>query len=347
MTSRMDFDDQLRAWADLGDERLPVQYLNAALAQIDTAPQRRASTWMAEVPPHESICTVCPGGGTIVVAALIGISLLVRPPDVGPTPLPQPSPEASPEPDATPQADAARAPRKPPSAAASSSSTSVTRPRDPCDDRLPGGPFDIFSLDAGTGAQTLLGTTAEDCSANWLSLQWAPDREHILMTDEFGQETLDLDTPAAAGRESDLHLLRSADRRLEGWRLSVRRMAAVSGRRSRRRDWHAAVPGEAVRLGRHRGRQYRRERASEPVRSRGCRTFGAGRPGRPISPHSSWRRAFHATTHLRRDSQPPPRTTTISMSSRSTVPRCESCSTTPTAGSGPRCGHRTARRSRR
>ena len=36
-------------------------------------------------------------------------------------------------------------------------------------------PFDLFSLDAGTGAQTLLGTTAEDCSARWLNLQWAPD----------------------------------------------------------------------------------------------------------------------------------------------------------------------------
>jgi Tol biopolymer transport system component len=74
-------------------------------------------------------------------------------------------------------------------------------PRDPCDDRFPGGPFDILSLDAGTGEQTLLGTTAEDCSTNWLALQWAPDREHILMTDDFGQETLDLDTPTAAGRD--------------------------------------------------------------------------------------------------------------------------------------------------
>ena len=64
MTSRMDFDDQLRAWADLGDERLPVQYLNAALAQIDTAPQRRVSTWVAGVPPQEPICNVCPGGGS-------------------------------------------------------------------------------------------------------------------------------------------------------------------------------------------------------------------------------------------------------------------------------------------
>ena len=47
MTRRIDFDDQLRAWADLGDERLPVQYLNAALAQIDTSPQRRAAASVA------------------------------------------------------------------------------------------------------------------------------------------------------------------------------------------------------------------------------------------------------------------------------------------------------------
>ena len=59
-------------------------------------------------------------------------------------------------------------------------------------------PFDLISLDAGTGAQTLLGTTAEDCSARGLNLQWAPDAGHILMTDEWGQETLTLDTPTPA-----------------------------------------------------------------------------------------------------------------------------------------------------
>ena len=42
MTPRIEFDDQLRAWADLGDDRLPVEYLKAALAQVDTTPQRRA-----------------------------------------------------------------------------------------------------------------------------------------------------------------------------------------------------------------------------------------------------------------------------------------------------------------
>jgi hypothetical protein len=41
MTRRQDFDDQLRAWAELGDERLPADYLHAALAQIETTPQRR------------------------------------------------------------------------------------------------------------------------------------------------------------------------------------------------------------------------------------------------------------------------------------------------------------------
>ena len=56
-------------------------------------------------------------------------------------------------------------------------------------------------MDAGTGEQTLLGTVALDCSARHISLQWAADGEHVLMTDELGQETLDLDTRTAAGRE--------------------------------------------------------------------------------------------------------------------------------------------------
>ena len=59
-------------------------------------------------------------------------------------------------------------------------------------------PFDVLTVDPGTGAQTVLGTTAEDCSARWLNFQWAPDRAHILMTDELGQEALTLDTRTAA-----------------------------------------------------------------------------------------------------------------------------------------------------
>ena len=164
MTSRMDFDDQLRAWADLGDERLPVQYLNAALAQIDTSPQRRARPGWLEFPHMNRYATYALAAALIVVA-LISISLFVRPPDVGPTPLPQPSNEASQEPDATPQADATASPEEAPLGGGLILVFQRHEPRDPCDDRSPGGPFDIFSLDAGTGAQTLLGTTAEDCSA--------------------------------------------------------------------------------------------------------------------------------------------------------------------------------------
>ena len=88
MTPRIHFDDQLRAWADLGDERLPVQYLKAALAQIDTSPQRRLPRGWLEFPHMNRYATYALAAALIVVAALISISLLVRPPDVGPTPLP-------------------------------------------------------------------------------------------------------------------------------------------------------------------------------------------------------------------------------------------------------------------
>ena len=77
MTRRIDFDDQLRAWADLGDERLPVQYLNAALAQIDTSPQRRARPGWLEFPHMNRYATYALAAALIVVA-LIGISLLVQ-----------------------------------------------------------------------------------------------------------------------------------------------------------------------------------------------------------------------------------------------------------------------------
>ena len=234
MTSRMDFDDQLRAWADLGDERLPDQYLNAALAQIDASPQRRARPGWLEFPHMNRFATYALAAALIVVA-LISISLFVRPPDVGPTPVPVPSPDATQVPDATPAPDTTPA-AEPPLGGGLILVFQQHEPRDPCDDRFPGGPFDIFSLDAGTGAQTLLGTTAEDCGADWLGLQWAPDREHILMTDEFGQNTLDLDTPTAAGRELTFiccnlptDLWRGGASPFDGWLLSPRgdRVAAI------------------------------------------------------------------------------------------------------------------------
>jgi hypothetical protein len=40
MNRRQEFDDLMRDWADLGDERLETRYLDAALAQIESTPQR-------------------------------------------------------------------------------------------------------------------------------------------------------------------------------------------------------------------------------------------------------------------------------------------------------------------
>lgn len=45
MNPEQDFDDRLRGWAELGDEHLPARYLDAALAQIETTPQRGAGWW--------------------------------------------------------------------------------------------------------------------------------------------------------------------------------------------------------------------------------------------------------------------------------------------------------------
>jgi hypothetical protein len=60
-------------------------------------------------------------------------------------------------------------------------------------------PFDVLTLDPATGSETLLGTTAEEECALSLNFQWAPDREHILMTDELGRVPMTLDAPTPAG----------------------------------------------------------------------------------------------------------------------------------------------------
>ena len=200
MTPRMDFDDQLRAWADLGDERLPVQYLNAALAQIATTPQRRLRPGWLRFPQMNRYAPFALAATALIVVALIGISLFVRPPDVGPTPLPGPSDEATPDSDATAQPDATASPEAP-LGGGLILVYEQHEPRGPCEESSSEGPFDLYTLDPGTGARTLLGTTDEDCSARHLQVQWAPDQQHVLMTDEFGQQTLTLDSPTAAGRD--------------------------------------------------------------------------------------------------------------------------------------------------
>ena len=107
-------------------------------------------------------------------------------------------------------------------------------------------PFDVLTVDPATGAQTILGTAAEGCSARWLNLQWAPDREHILMTDELGQKPMGLDTPTAAGHDLNFiccdlptDVWHGGANQSEGWVLSPAgdRVAAI-------RTSEYQVPGE-------------------------------------------------------------------------------------------------------
>lgn len=100
MTRRQDFDDQLRAWAELGAERLPARYLNAALAQIETTPQRHSlAGW--RFPPMNRFAPLALAATALVVVLLIGIGLILRSPNVGPSPIPEPTHSATLEPSAT------------------------------------------------------------------------------------------------------------------------------------------------------------------------------------------------------------------------------------------------------
>jgi hypothetical protein len=91
MNTRSDFDDQLRAWADLGDERLPSRYLDAALAQIETTRQRGA--WWR--PLEGILMNLKPAAPFIGIAAVVILAIatyqFIGRPDVGdsnPSPIP-------------------------------------------------------------------------------------------------------------------------------------------------------------------------------------------------------------------------------------------------------------------
>jgi len=167
--------------------------LGDVLRAVETTPQRRTmGRWFPLTSRFAPLALATTG---LAVAVLIVLALVTRQgPDVGPSPVPGPTNEATSEPD----------PSASPGVPLGGGLILVTEPHEPrgrCEDGGSNGPFDVSTLDAGTGERTLLGTVAEDCSARWLTLQWAADREHVLITDELGQETLTLDTPTAAGRD--------------------------------------------------------------------------------------------------------------------------------------------------
>lgn len=167
--------------------------LGHVLRAVESTPQRRSlGGWFRPTNRFAPLALATTG---LVVAFLIVLALVTRQaPDVGPSPAPGPTNEATAAPDATAS----------PEVPLGGGLILVTEPHEPrtgCDALGSRAPFDLSLLDAGTGERTLLGTVAEDCSAGWLTLQWASDRQHLLMTDEWGQETLTLDTPTAAGRD--------------------------------------------------------------------------------------------------------------------------------------------------
>jgi hypothetical protein len=64
------------------------------------------------------------------------------------------------------------------------------------------GAFDVFTLDAGTGKRTLLGMLPPlDASSLPYDLQWAADREHVLVTENSGGGPVALDSVTDAGRK--------------------------------------------------------------------------------------------------------------------------------------------------
>ena len=88
MTHR-ELDDVLREWVDHGDERLPHHNLAAALAEIETTPQRGARPALLEGFTMRFQPLAVAAGIVVVVALAIGAyALLGRSPSVGPPPSP-------------------------------------------------------------------------------------------------------------------------------------------------------------------------------------------------------------------------------------------------------------------
>jgi hypothetical protein len=92
-----DVERSLRAWLADGPEQLPDVYLDAALEEISTTPQRRATWWpLRRLAPMNTSIRLALGVAVVAVAALVGVSTLNR--DSGRAPAPSPAESASPTP---------------------------------------------------------------------------------------------------------------------------------------------------------------------------------------------------------------------------------------------------------
>lgn len=92
MTHPRDMDELLREWADEGDERMPSHNLEAALATIETTPQRGARPALLEgiimrLRPYAIPAALI---ATLVIAVAT-FAFVSRPPSVGPESSPSPT----------------------------------------------------------------------------------------------------------------------------------------------------------------------------------------------------------------------------------------------------------------
>lgn len=192
-----DLERRLRAWyrADVGDVESAPPQLRIDLASLgqQAADPPRLSTNGWGLPQMLRSAPLAIAATALVAAILIGLALFVRqPPDTGPTQSRGPTSSATTEPSATPTDSV-------PLGGGLMLVYQQHESPGPCSTSL--SPFDVFTVDPGTGARTLLGAVGTECRPRGLGFQWAPDRIHVLMTDEIGQQTLALDAPTAAGRE--------------------------------------------------------------------------------------------------------------------------------------------------
>ena len=97
MSTDHDVERIVRSWMDEGVTQLPDRVLDAVLDQLPATPQRRFTGWLAWMFPLTNNPVGLALTAAVVVALVLGISLLSRP-SVGdsPRPTPTPRPSASP-----------------------------------------------------------------------------------------------------------------------------------------------------------------------------------------------------------------------------------------------------------
>ncbi len=242
MTHERDIDRLLDLWLTDGPTEVSDRVVLDVADRIERQPQRPA--W--RFPRRPTIMSSSVRWAAVLVAlalmAVVGFAVLGRPSDagiIGVSPSDRSAPTDSPR---TPDSSTSAASPEPSGPLGGGLILAYERGKE--------GALGVYTVDAGTGERTLLGTLPARTGSRGWSLQWTADHKHALIAAEhIGNRVRTIDSPTAAAQDITFvccppRFQKAGDPDFHGWVLSPQ-----GDRLAGRRLVGITVPGQEGELG--------------------------------------------------------------------------------------------------